>query len=63
MLIKKYKSVLHLEKNLFFCKIIKNNHLVSLKNAFVVIHLTRYYQAVSVYTFQTLNNIEKVILF
>ncbi|KAI1718600.1 rhoGEF domain-containing protein [Ditylenchus destructor] len=35
------------------------NLSASLKNAFVVIHLTRYYQVVSVYTLQALNKAEK----
>lgn len=34
--------------------------VATLKNAFVVIHLTRYYQVVSVYTFQTPNKADKV---
>ncbi|KAH7727514.1 Protein Y95B8A.12 b [Aphelenchoides avenae] len=33
----------------------------ALKNAFVVIHLTRYYQVVSVYTFQTPNKADKEV--
>uniref|UniRef100_A0A914Q6C8 DH domain-containing protein n=2 Tax=Panagrolaimus TaxID=55784 RepID=A0A914Q6C8_9BILA len=38
----------------------ENHSSMSLKNAFVVIHLTRYYQVVSVYTLQTSNKSEKV---
>jgi len=33
----------------------------ALKNAFVVIHLTRYYQVISVYTLQTTSKADKVI--